>query len=56
MSSESVGVLRLVHGTDVPLPDGVIAPSEENDELRDEADADASKPEKWTETGLHTVQ
>jgi hypothetical protein len=41
---------------DVPLPEGLVAPTEENDELRAEADADTGKPEKWTETGLHTAQ
>ena len=48
--------MSAICAADVPLPEGIIPPTEENDELRAEADADTSKPEKWTETGLHTVQ
>ncbi len=41
---------------DIPLPEGVIAPTEENDELRDETDAGPKPPkEKWTETGLTSM-
>jgi hypothetical protein len=49
-------LMSAICAADVPLPEGIIPPTEENDELRAEADADTSKPEKWTETGLHTVQ
>ena len=52
----STGLTSAMRPADVPLPEGIIAPTEENDELRAEADADTGKPEKWTETGLHTVQ
>lgn len=41
---------------DVPLPEGFIPPSEENDDLREETDPNSKEPEKWGELGLNTVR
>lgn len=40
---------------DVPLPEGMIPPTEEHDELRQQAEEENKKGEKWNETGLNRV-
>lgn len=40
---------------DIPLPEGLMPPVDETDDLREELEAQNKGPDKWVELGLHTV-
>ncbi|KAL3146386.1 Anaphase-promoting complex subunit 13 [Trebouxia sp. C0010 RCD-2024] len=40
---------------DIPLPEGLVPPVDETDDLREELEAQNKGPDKWVELGLHTV-
>lgn len=40
---------------DIPLPEGLMPPVDETDDLREELEAQNNGPDRWVELGLHTV-
>jgi anaphase-promoting complex subunit 13 len=40
---------------DIPLPEGVVPPLDESDDIHEELEILTKDLEKWTELGLHTV-
>lgn len=55
----SAGVYTLLSEhicADIPLPEGLMPPMDETDDLREELEAQNKGPDKWVELGLHTVQ
>ena len=40
---------------DIPLPEGLMPPVDETDDLREELEAQNKGPDRWVELGLHTV-
>ena len=40
---------------DIPLPEGLMPPVDETDDLREELEARNKRPDRWVELGLHTV-
>ncbi|KAK9820052.1 hypothetical protein WJX72_005537 [[Myrmecia] bisecta] len=40
---------------DIPLPEGYVPPTEESEDVREDAANQPKQPEKWGELGLNTV-
>ena len=40
---------------DIPLPEGLMPPVDETDDLREELETQNKGPDRWVELGLHTV-
>ena len=51
-----VGTLgKIVLYADIPLPEGLMPPVDETDDLREDLEAQNKGPDRWVELGLHTV-